>query len=91
MHTCEPSSKANCSVPERKIAVLKQKSVFPPHGADPDIVLLTTEPVELPDKGMVTTFVIINIPFMDQRTKPPYVAAYVLLDGANILFLTLDF
>ena len=48
-----------------------------------------TEFVELPDKGTVTTFAIINIPFQGQRIKPPYVAAYVLLDGADIPFLHL--
>ena len=35
--------------------------------------------IELPDKGTVTTFAVINIPFAGQRIKPPYVAAYVLL------------
>ncbi len=62
---------------------------FPPHGADPATGLPTTEFVELPDKGTVTTFAIINIPFQGQRIKPPYVAAYVLLDGADIAFLHL--
>ncbi|AKN18470.1 hypothetical protein MHAE_17188 [Mycobacterium haemophilum DSM 44634] len=65
------------------------KVYFPPHGADPATGLPTTEFVELSDKGTVTTFAIINIPFMGQRIKPPYVAAYVLLDGADIPFLHL--
>ena len=65
------------------------KVYFPPHGADPATGLPTTEFVELPDKGTVTTFAIINIPFAGQRIKPPYVAAYVLLDGADIPFLHL--
>jgi uncharacterized OB-fold protein len=65
------------------------KVYFPPHGADPATGKPTTEFVELPDKGTVTTFAIINIPFMGQRIKPPYVAAYVLLDGADIPFLHL--
>jgi uncharacterized protein len=65
------------------------KVYFPPHGADPATGLATSEFVELPDKGTVTTFAIINIPFMGQRIKPPYVAAYVLLDGADIPFLHL--
>ncbi|MGB9224288.1 Zn-ribbon domain-containing OB-fold protein [Mycobacterium sp.] len=65
------------------------KVYFPPHGADPATGLPTTEFVELPDKGTVTTFAIINIPFQGQRIKPPYVAAYVLLDGADIAFLHL--
>ena len=65
------------------------KVYFPPHGADPATGLPTTEFVELPHKGTVTTFAIINIPFIGQRIKPPYVAAYVLLDGADIPFLHL--
>jgi uncharacterized OB-fold protein len=65
------------------------KVYFPPHGADPATGLPTTETVELPDKGIVTTFAIINIPFQGQKIKPPYVAAYILLDGADIPFLHL--
>jgi uncharacterized OB-fold protein len=65
------------------------KVYFPPHGADPATGQLTTEDVELPDKGIVTTFAIINIPFLGQRIEPPYVAAYILLDGADIAFLHL--
>ena len=65
------------------------KVYFPPHGADPATGLPTTDFVELPGKGTVTTFAIINIPFQGQRIKPPYVAAYVLLDGADIPFLHL--
>jgi hypothetical protein len=65
------------------------KVYFPPHGADPATGRPTTDFVELPDKGTVTTFAIINIPFQGQRIKPPYVAAYVLLDGADIPFLHL--
>jgi len=67
----------------------KGKVYFPPHGADPATGKPTTDFVELPDKGTVTTFAIINIPFQGQRIQPPYVAAYVLLDGADIPFLHL--
>ena len=62
---------------------------FPPKEADPATGQELTEYVELPDKGTVTTFAIINIPFAGQRIKPPYVAAYILLDGADIAFLHL--
>lgn len=65
------------------------KVYFPAREADPATGQPLTEFVELPDKGTVTTFAIINIPFPGQRIKPPYVAAYVLLDGADIPFLTL--
>ena len=62
---------------------------FPAREADPATGKVLDEFVELPDKGTVTTFAIINIPFPGQRIKPPYVAAYVLLDGADIPFLHL--
>jgi len=62
---------------------------FPPKEADPATGLELDEFLELDDKGTVTTFAIINIPFPGQRIKPPYVAAYVLLDGADIPFLHL--
>ena len=65
------------------------KVYFPPKEADPATGLELDQFIELPDKGTVTTFAIINIPFSGQRIKPPYVAAYVLLDGADIPFLHL--
>ena len=65
------------------------KLYFPAREADPATGKVLDEFVELPDKGTVTTFAIINIPFSGQRIKPPYVAAYVLLDGADIPFLHL--
>ena len=43
------------------------KVYFPPREADPATGRPTTEFVELPDKGTVTTFAIINIPFAGQR------------------------
>ncbi len=65
------------------------KVYFPAREADPATGRQLDEFVELPDKGTVTTFAIINIPFAGQRIKPPYVAAYILLDGADIPFLHL--
>jgi uncharacterized protein len=65
------------------------KMYFPAREADPATGKALDQFVELPDKGTVTTFAIINIPFAGQRIKPPYVAAYVLLDGADIAFLHL--
>ena len=65
------------------------KVYFPAREADPATGKQLDEFIELPDKGTVTTFAIINIPFAGQRIKPPYVAAYVLLDGADIPFLHL--
>jgi len=65
------------------------KVYFPAREADPATGRQLDQFVELPDKGTVTTFAIINIPFAGQRIKPPYVAAYVLLDGADIPVLHL--
>jgi uncharacterized OB-fold protein len=65
------------------------KVYFPPREADPATGRDLDDFVELSDKGTVTTFAIINIPFAGQRIPPPYVAAYILLDGADIPFLHL--
>lgn len=65
------------------------KVYFPAREADPATGKELDRFVELPDKGTVTTFAIINIPFAGQQIKPPYVAAYILLDGADIPFLHL--
>jgi uncharacterized protein len=65
------------------------KVYVPPRGACPVDGVPTSEPVELPDTGIVTTFCIVNVPFLGQKIKPPYVSAYVLLDGADIAFLHL--
>ena len=79
------SRRASCSGPHRQ----GREGVLPAREADPATGQPIDEFVELPDKGTVTTFAIINIPFAGQRIKPPYVAAYVLLDGADIPFLHL--
>lgn len=63
-----------------------RKVYLPPRGACPTDGVPTTDEVELPDRGTVTTFCVVNVPFLGQRLKPPYVAAYVLLDGADIGF-----
>ncbi|MCB0947914.1 MAG: OB-fold domain-containing protein [Mycobacterium sp.] len=67
----------------------KGKVYFPAREADPATGKQIDEFIELSDEGTVTTFAIINIPFAGQRITPPYVAAYVLLDGADIAFLHL--
>ncbi|GAA3955393.1 Zn-ribbon domain-containing OB-fold protein [Gordonia caeni] len=62
---------------------------FPPRQASPADGSRTVGQVEVSDSGTVTTFCIVNVPFLGQQIKPPYVAAYVLLDGADIPFLHL--
>ncbi|HUQ61117.1 Zn-ribbon domain-containing OB-fold protein [Lentzea sp.] len=66
-----------------------EKVYFPPRPACPTDGVPTTDQVELPDRGTVTTFCVVNVPFLGQRIPPPYVSAYVLLDGADIPFLHL--
>ncbi|WP_037251030.1 Zn-ribbon domain-containing OB-fold protein [Kibdelosporangium aridum] len=63
-----------------------QKVYIPPRGACPTDGVPTVDEVELPDRGTITTFCIVNLPFLGQRIKPPYVTAYILLDGADIAF-----
>jgi uncharacterized protein len=58
----------------------------PPRGACPTDGVPTTDEVELPDIGTVTTFCVVNVPYPGQRVTPPYVAAAILLDGADIAF-----
>ena len=62
------------------------KVYVPPRGACPTDGVPTTDEVELPDIGTVTTFCVVNVPYPGQRVPPPYVAAAVLLDGADIPF-----
>jgi uncharacterized OB-fold protein len=68
---------------------LCDKVYMPPRGACPTCGVPTEENVELPDSGTVTTFCVVNVPFLGQKITPPYVAAYILLDGADIAFLHL--
>jgi uncharacterized protein len=62
------------------------KVYLPPRGACPVDGVPTTTDVELPDTGTVTTFCVVNVPFRGQHVPVPYVAASVLLDGADIAF-----
>jgi uncharacterized OB-fold protein len=58
----------------------------PPRGTCPADGVPTSEEVELPETGTVTTFCIVNVGYPGQKVTPPYVAAAVLLDGADIAF-----
>src|SRR5215470_17000833 len=58
----------------------------PPRGTCPADGVPTSEEVELPESGTVTTFCVVNVGYPGQRVTPPYVAAAVLLDGADIAF-----
>ncbi len=60
------------------------KVYVPPRPACPVDGVPTVEEIELGDIGTVTTFCIVNVPFLGQKIDPPYVSAYILLDGADI-------
>jgi uncharacterized protein len=62
------------------------KVYIPPRGACPTDGVPTTDEVELPDLGVVTTFCVVNFDYPGQRVAAPYVTAAVLLDGADIPF-----
>ena len=62
------------------------KVYVPPRGACPVDGVPTKEEVQLPDTGTVTTFCVVNVPFLGQAFPSPYVAASVLIDGADIPF-----
>jgi uncharacterized OB-fold protein len=60
------------------------KVYVPVRGACPACGVPTEEEVEVADRGTVTTFCVVNVPFYGQRIKIPYVSATILLDGADI-------
>ena len=62
------------------------KVYLPPRGACPVDGVPTRDEVQLPDTGIVTTFCVVNVPFQGQQFPSPYVAASVLIDGADIPF-----
>lgn len=62
------------------------KVYIPARGSCPTDGVFLREFVDLPPRGIVTTFCVVNVPFLGQKIEPPYVAAYVLLDGADIAF-----
>jgi uncharacterized protein len=91
MHTASPGESAYLrGLVERRLlgqrcGVCGQVYV-PPRGTCPAEGVPTQEEVELPEVGTVTTFCVVNVGYPGQRVTPPYVAAAVLLDGADIAF-----
>lgn len=60
------------------------KVYVPPRGACAACGVATAEEVPVSNKGTVTTFCIVNVPFYGQKIQIPYVSATILLDGADI-------
>ena len=91
MHTASPGESAYLrGLAERRMLGQRcgvcGKVYVPPRGTCPADGVPTQEEVELPDTGTVTTFCVVNVGYPGQRVTPPYVAAAVLLDGADIAF-----
>jgi uncharacterized OB-fold protein len=64
------------------------KVYVPMKGMCPADGVPTTEEVEVPDTGTITTYAVNNIP--DPRAPSvPFVSAYIMLDGADIAILAL--
>ncbi len=68
---------------------ITHKVYVPPRGPSPATGAQMTEEVELPAQGVITTFCIVNVPFPGQKMKIPFLAASILLDGADIPMLHL--
>jgi uncharacterized OB-fold protein len=65
------------------------KVFVPPLANSPESFAPATELVELADRGVVTTFCVVNIPVIGRSLEIPYVAASVALDGADISIFAL--
>jgi uncharacterized OB-fold protein len=59
------------------------KVYVPPRLSSVETASLMSELVELPDRGVVYTYCIVNIKFYDQVLEIPYAYAYIVLDGAD--------
>jgi len=80
----------------RFLAALKEKEIIgsrcsktgkvfvPPLVNSPESFAPADEFVEVADRGVVTTFCIVNIPVIGREIKLPYVAASIALDGADL-------
>ena len=60
------------------------KVFVPPIVNSPESFAPADELVEVADRGVITTFCIVNIPVIGRDVELPYVAASVALDGAAI-------
>jgi uncharacterized OB-fold protein len=66
-----------------------RKVYVPPRGSCPTCTVASVEEVELGQRGTVTSFCIVRVPYPGQTIRPPYCSASILLDGADIPFLHL--
>jgi uncharacterized OB-fold protein len=60
------------------------KVMLPPRGSCPTDGVATSEQVELADRGIVTTYCVVNVKFSGSAMELPYVCASVLPDGGDM-------
>jgi uncharacterized OB-fold protein len=65
------------------------KVLVPPMVNSAESFAPANEFVEVADRGVITTFCIVNIPVIGRSLEIPYVAASVALDGADISIFAL--
>ena len=65
------------------------KVYVPPRGACPVDGVPTTDEVELPHTGTLTSFCVVNVAFYGQGMEIPYTAGLILLDGADLPMMCL--
>jgi uncharacterized OB-fold protein len=58
--------------------------ILPPRGSCPIDGVPTTEQVELPDRGVVTTYCVVNVKFSGSAMELPYVCATIVPDGSDM-------
>jgi len=61
-----------------------QKVYVPPRGSCPTDGVPTVEEVELAHTGTITSFCVVNVPFMGTLMEIPYTSGLILLDGSDI-------
>lgn len=60
------------------------KVYIPSRGSCPSDGVPTVETVELPHKGTLTSFCIVNVQFYGQAMEVPYTSGLILLDGSDL-------
>jgi uncharacterized OB-fold protein len=60
------------------------KVYVPPRGSCPTDGVPTAEQVDLPHKGTLTSFCIVNVQFYGQAMEVPYTSGLIKLDGADL-------
>jgi len=61
-----------------------RKVYVPPRGSCPTDGVAMDEEVELGHSGTITSFCVVNVPFMGTLMEIPYTSALILLDGSDI-------